>query len=168
MAAQEIAERNPGGPNMVIEADVTQAQDMERAVSRTIEEFGELSVGVNNAGIAQWFDAMEMSEEDLRRMFDVVFGVFYGAVAQARQMATTGYGKIINTASISGYIANRQQSQLITMQRNQRCLASHAPSPSSGSITAFGSIRYHLGTPERRLWTTFSGHLRARRPYPAG
>lgn len=78
MAVQEIAERNPGGPTMVIEADVTQAQDMERAVSRTIEEFWELSVGINNAGIAQWFDAMEMSEEDLRRMFDVVRGLLWG------------------------------------------------------------------------------------------
>mgnify|MGYP000615453503 CR=1 FL=1 len=112
VVAQEIAERNPGAPTLVIEADVTEAQDMERAVSRTVEEFGELSVGINNAGIAQWSDAMEMSEEDLRRMFDVnVYGVFYGAVAQARQMAAKGYGKIINTASISGYIANRPQSQ---------------------------------------------------------
>lgn len=110
--AAEIAERNPGTHTLVIGADVTQPQEMEEAVAQTVNEFGSLTVAINNAGIAQWSDALEMSEQDLRRMFDVnVHGVFFGAVAQARHMASVGYGKIINTASISGYIANRPQSQ---------------------------------------------------------
>ena len=112
VVANEISERNPGAQTLVISADVTKPAEMEAAVEKTVSEFGSLTVGFNNAGVAQWVDALEMPEADLRRMFDInVHGVFFGAVAQARHMAKAGYGKIINTASISGYIANRPQSQ---------------------------------------------------------
>ena len=38
-------------------------------------------------------------------------GVFYCARAEARVMLQAGYGKIVNTASMSGHIANTPQNQ---------------------------------------------------------
>lgn len=110
--AAEIRERTPSAHVVTLKADVSKRADLDRAVEQIVAEFGELTIGFNNAGVGQWVDALEMTEAELKRMFDInVNGVVYGAVAQARHMQETGYGKIINTASISGHIVNRPQSQ---------------------------------------------------------
>jgi NAD(P)-dependent dehydrogenase (short-subunit alcohol dehydrogenase family) len=110
--AGEIRERTPSAQTLVVSADVTKREELDSAVAKIVAEFGDLTIGVNNAGVGQWVTALEMSEAELKRMFDInVNGVFYGAVAQARHMKEAGYGKIINTASISGHIVNRPQPQ---------------------------------------------------------
>ena len=112
VVAREIEQRHPGTTTLVIQADVTEKKAVEAAVSQTVAELGDLTVGFNNAGIGQWVDSVDLTEEDLKTMFDVnAHSVFYGAVAQARHMMKNGYGKIINTASISAHIANHPQSQ---------------------------------------------------------
>src|SRR5512143_3463548 len=74
--------------------------------------WGKLTIGVNNAGIGQWVAAEEMSEADWDRMLDInLKGVFLCAQAEGRVMLKAGYGKIINTASISGSIVNTPQKQ---------------------------------------------------------
>lgn len=110
--ASEIQERTPGAHTLVVQADVTKREDMDAAADKVAAEFGSITIGFNNAGVGQWVNAMDMTEAELKRMFDInVNGVFYGAVAQARHMEKAGYGKIINTASISGHIVNRPQPQ---------------------------------------------------------
>jgi NAD(P)-dependent dehydrogenase (short-subunit alcohol dehydrogenase family) len=95
-----------------VTADVTQADQVERMVETIIERWGRLTIGVNNAGIAGWFDAETMSEADWDRMMAVnLKGVFLCAQAEARVMLAAGYGKIINTASMSGHIVNTPQNQ---------------------------------------------------------
>lgn len=109
---QEIVQRNPGASTLVLVADVTDKSAVEDSMQAVAKEFGGLDVAYNNVGVAQWMDALEMPYEDFQRMFRInVDSVFLGAVAQAHIMKKKRYGKIINTASISGYIANHPQSQ---------------------------------------------------------
>src|SRR3712207_2483563 len=60
---------------------------------------------VANAGVAQVKTLLEVTPEDLRRVFDVnVFGVLYCIQAAAERMiAQGGGGKIISASSIAGH-----------------------------------------------------------------
>ena len=97
---------------IAVTADVTQADQVQRMVDAVVEHWGGLTIGVNNAGIAGWFDGETMPEAEWDRMIDVnLKGVFLCAQAEGRVMLEAGYGKIINTASMSAHIANTPQNQ---------------------------------------------------------
>jgi NAD(P)-dependent dehydrogenase (short-subunit alcohol dehydrogenase family) len=92
---------------------VTKADDVQAMVKTVVDKWGKLTIGVNNAGIGQWVNAEEMSEADWDRMIAInLKGVFLCAQAEARVMIPAGYGKIVNTASISGRISNTPQNQV--------------------------------------------------------
>jgi meso-butanediol dehydrogenase/(S,S)-butanediol dehydrogenase/diacetyl reductase len=94
-----------GGRTIAVQADVTDRDAVFAMVQRTVEELGGLDVMVANAGIAQVKTLLELTPDDLRRMFDVnVFGVVYCMQAAAEQMIAQGRGgKIINAASIAAH-----------------------------------------------------------------
>jgi NAD(P)-dependent dehydrogenase (short-subunit alcohol dehydrogenase family) len=97
---------------LTVVADVTQADQVQQMVDTVLRRWGRLTIGVNNAGIAGWFDAETMAEADWDKMMDInLKGVFLCAQAEARVMLTSGYGKIINTASMSAHIVNTPQNQ---------------------------------------------------------
>jgi NAD(P)-dependent dehydrogenase (short-subunit alcohol dehydrogenase family) len=97
---------------LALRADVTQPDSCASMVAAVIDKWGRLTIGVNNAGIGQWVASEEMTEADWDRMIDVnLKGVFLCAQAEARVMLPAGYGKIINTASMSGSIVNMPQKQ---------------------------------------------------------
>lgn len=109
-AAQELS--RGGIQTMALKADVTRSADVEAVVAEVVQRLGSLTIGVNNAGIAQWADSQDMSDEDWRKMMAVnLDGVFFCARAEAKVMLQAGYGKIVNTASISGHIVNTPQNQ---------------------------------------------------------
>jgi NAD(P)-dependent dehydrogenase (short-subunit alcohol dehydrogenase family) len=104
--------RAKGAASIAVQADVTRPDDAARTVESVVAAFGGLTIAVNNAGIGQWQAADAMSETDWDRMMSInLKGVFLGAQAQARHMLAAGYGKIINTASMSGHIVNMPQRQ---------------------------------------------------------
>ena len=108
--AQELADK--GIETMAVTADVTEHEDATRMVQTIVDAWGSLTIGVNNAGIGQWVDSEEMSFADWQRMLSInLTGVFLCAQAEARVMLPAGYGKIINTASMSGHISNTPQNQ---------------------------------------------------------
>jgi NAD(P)-dependent dehydrogenase (short-subunit alcohol dehydrogenase family) len=108
--AHELAGK--GIEAMTLDIDVTQAELMDEMVERVVGHFGSLTIGVNNAGIAEWHDAETMEVEAWRRIMDLnLDGVFRCAQAEARIMLEAGYGKIINTASMSAHIVNHPQHQ---------------------------------------------------------
>ena len=97
-----------GGKAIVIEGDVTVADDLAAAVDRTEKELGPLTVAVNSAGIANAIAAEDMPLEQFRHLLRInLEGVFLSCQAQGRAMLKHGRGSIINIASISGTIANR-------------------------------------------------------------
>ncbi len=98
---------------VAVQADVTRSADVDRAVDTVVQHFGSLVIAVNNAGIGQWVDAEKAPDDEWRRVMAVnLDGVFFCARAEGRVMLPRGYGKIINTASMSGHIVNTPQNQV--------------------------------------------------------
>lgn len=113
--AKEVAAelRAKGVESMALVADVTNPNEVADMVSSIVSKWGKLTIGVNNAGIGLWKDAELMEYEDWMKMMNVdLNSVFFCAQAEARVMLPAGYGKIINTASMSGHISNTPQNQV--------------------------------------------------------
>ncbi len=112
--AQQVAEelRELGQQSMWIKADVTVADDTKRMVDAVVKEWGKLDIAVNNAGRTIWSKTEEMIEKDWDDLMTLnLKGVFLCAQAEARVMIPQKYGKVINTASMSGIVVNRPQCQ---------------------------------------------------------
>jgi len=91
---------------------VTSEQDVGRAVDACEAELGPLTVAVNNAGIGGGDAAETMSIETWRKLYAVnVEGVFLSCREQSRVMLPRRRGSIINIASMSGSIVNRDLMQ---------------------------------------------------------
>jgi len=113
-AAETVAnELSEGGFEAIaITTNVTKTDEVQTMVDTIVNHWGALTIGVNNAGIAGWFDAETMPESEWRKIMSVnLDGVFYCAQAEGRIMLDAGYGKIINTASMSAHISNTPQNQ---------------------------------------------------------
>ncbi|MEA3407781.1 MAG: SDR family oxidoreductase [Chloroflexota bacterium] len=109
--AQEI--QDIGVRSMALEVDVTQKDQVQEMMRQIVDIWGKLDIGVNNAGIGRWADAEAMSEEDWDAVVNVnLKGVFLCCQAEGQVMLKQGYGKIINTASMSAHIVNRPQNQV--------------------------------------------------------
>ena len=109
-AAQEVAAL--GVRTLALQTDVTDRRQVQEMVSAVVAAWGVLDIGVNNAGIARGGRAEELSEEAWDAVLDVnLKSVFLCCQAEAQVMLPRGYGKIINTASMSANIVNRPQNQ---------------------------------------------------------
>lgn len=91
-----------------IEVDVADWDRVRSAAARTEAEMGRVDILVNNAGItgpnAQLVD---YGVEEWRRVLAIdLDGVFYCLKAIAPMMIRTGYGRIVNIASIAGKEGN--------------------------------------------------------------
>lgn len=101
-----------GAEAIAVQADVTRADSVQAMVDTVIKKWGKLTIGVNNAGMGQWIAAEDLPEADWDKMLDLnLKGVFLCCQAEAKVMLPAGYGKIINTASMSGTISNMPQNQ---------------------------------------------------------
>lgn len=92
-----------GRKAVVVTADVSQKADIDAAVETVSAELGGFNVIVNNAGIAQIKPILEITEEELDRIFRInVNSVVYGIQAAAKKFIETGVkGRIISAASIA-------------------------------------------------------------------
>ncbi|NMH96130.1 acetoin reductase [Pseudonocardia acidicola] len=101
--AAEIAAA--GGRSIAVPADVTDRAAVFALVDQVASELGSVDVMVANAGIAQVKTILELTPEDLQKIFEVnVFGVVYCLQAAAERMIAQGAGgKIINAASIAAH-----------------------------------------------------------------
>lgn len=110
--AHELADKKIDA--IAIQADVSRIDAAQVMVDTVIRHWGVLTIGVNNAGIGAWIDAERVSEAEWDRMIDLnLKGVFFCAQAEGKAMLEKGYGKIINTASMSASIANKPQNQTV-------------------------------------------------------
>jgi len=89
-------------------ADVTHADEVQRAFDEAEARLGPVTVVFNNAGVAQMARALDTTREMLEHVFEVnVAGAFFVAQEAARRLIAAGRaGAIVNSTSI---LAERPQ-----------------------------------------------------------
>lgn len=107
-AGVEAAATGLGAEALAVVADVTRAEDVERAVDAVLARWGRLDVVVNNAGITGGSKLMwEVTDEEWQRVLACdLTSVFLVSRAAVRVMLAQGSGRIINIASIAGKEGN--------------------------------------------------------------
>ncbi len=102
----EVAEalKSEGYQAIGIPCDVTNREQVEDMVRRTLEEWGRIDILVNNAGINRPGPVNEMSDEDWELVIDTnLKGTFYCTRAVLPTMINQNYGRIVNISSIAGW-----------------------------------------------------------------
>ncbi|KAH7128516.1 acetoin dehydrogenase-like protein [Dendryphion nanum] len=106
-SAQDVATsiKKTGRNAIAVAADVSNLSDVQVLVQTSVDELGPLNTMVANAGIAQVKALLDLTEQDLKRMFEVnVFGVYNCYSTAAKQMIKQGGGgKILGAASIVAF-----------------------------------------------------------------
>jgi 3-oxoacyl-[acyl-carrier protein] reductase len=88
-----------GGRAIAVQADVAKAADIERLFTETTAAFGRLDILVNNAGIYEFSPLEAVTEDHVRKQFDVnVVGLILASQAAARHFGAEG-GTIVNISS---------------------------------------------------------------------
>lgn len=101
-----------GRKSMSIEVDVRQSSSVDAMVATALENFPQIDILINNAGIAQRMKAEDSSDDDWLNMMNVnLNGVFWCCRAVGRHMLERGQGAIVSIASMSGMIVNKPQEQ---------------------------------------------------------
>ncbi len=108
-AAQSIAAQ--GHEAMFVKCDVSQSDQVNRLVEKTVERFGRLDIMVSNAGINNKAEFLDVQEDDWDRVIAVnLKGVFLCGQAAAKQMVKQGNGGvIINMSSVMGVLGLKNQ-----------------------------------------------------------
>jgi NAD(P)-dependent dehydrogenase (short-subunit alcohol dehydrogenase family) len=97
-----------GRKALVLQGSVTSEGELSAAIGQVERELGEVTIAINNAGIADASPAEDLSLARWQRLYDVnVTGVFLSCRAEAQVMLPRRKGAIVNVASMSGSIVNR-------------------------------------------------------------
>jgi NAD(P)-dependent dehydrogenase (short-subunit alcohol dehydrogenase family) len=111
-AAEEVKREveSRGGRALLVQADVSRADDRKRLVDETTKSLGRIQLLVNNAGVAPDVraDILEASEESFDRLINInLKGPYFLTQLVARAMiASKTAGKIISITSVSAYAAS--------------------------------------------------------------
>jgi NAD(P)-dependent dehydrogenase (short-subunit alcohol dehydrogenase family) len=94
-----------GGKAIAVEGDVLDRASMTRAFDQIEKALGAVTILVNNAGVAHSTRAMDVTEEEWRRVVGTnLDAVFYNAQDAAKRMLAAGKkGAIVNIASVLGF-----------------------------------------------------------------
>lgn len=98
--ADEITDA--GGIAACYAMDVSNAKQVDEAISTIVEKFGRLDILVNNAGIYEPKAALDLTEEEWERTIHInLKGQFLCAQRAASEMRKNAWGRIINISSIA-------------------------------------------------------------------
>ncbi|WP_112874451.1 SDR family oxidoreductase [Paracoccus endophyticus] len=90
-----------GGQALAVVADVTRRDDLDRLARQAVDRFGRIDTWVNNAGVGIWGVLEEVSEADMRQLFDINFwGVVNGSLVAIPHLEASGGGALINVGSV--------------------------------------------------------------------
>ncbi|MGF4046226.1 oxidoreductase [Paenarthrobacter nitroguajacolicus] len=88
-----------------LDLDVTSDESVASVVEQVIDQFGNIDVLVNNAGVGATGAAEEFSVAQTQDVFDInVYGVMRMTKAVLPYMRAQGQGRIINVSSLSGFV----------------------------------------------------------------
>lgn len=99
-----------GGDAIALQADVSQAEQVDSLIKATLDKFGRIDVLVNNAGITKDTLLLRMKPEQWQAVIDLnLTGVFLCTKAVSKIMLKQRSGRIINIASVAGQMGNPGQ-----------------------------------------------------------
>ncbi|MGK7919907.1 MAG: 3-oxoacyl-[acyl-carrier-protein] reductase [Trichodesmium sp.] len=99
-----------GGNGMALQADVSQAKDVDALVKEVMEKWSRIDILVNNAGITRDTLLLRMKPDDWQSVIDLnLTGVFLCTRAVSKIMLKQKSGRIINIASVTGQMGNPGQ-----------------------------------------------------------
>mgnify|MGYP003344665228 FL=1 len=99
-----------GGRAVAIQADVANAEDVERLFKDVMDRYGRIDILVNNAGITRDTLMLRMKDEDWDAVMDTnLRGLFLCTRAVMRPMTRARWGRIINITSVVGLMGNAGQ-----------------------------------------------------------
>lgn len=91
-------------------ADISQKEDVESLIEKTIEQFSGIDILVNNAGITRDMLLMRLKDEDWDAVLQTnLTGTMYCTRAVLRPMIRQKSGRIINISSVVGLMGNAGQ-----------------------------------------------------------
>ncbi|MDG2114762.1 MAG: SDR family NAD(P)-dependent oxidoreductase [Actinomycetota bacterium] len=109
LVVEEI--RSAGGTAMANSDSVATREGAEAMVAAALDEFGQLDILINNAGIIRNRTFLNIGEYEFEPVLDVhVKGAFFVARPAYEHMKSAGYGRIVNTSSGSGLFGSFGQS----------------------------------------------------------
>lgn len=98
--------RSLGREALALQMDVSDIDQIKKAVTIAIEEFGRIDILVNNAGIAPANLIEEYTVQDFDNTVSVnLKGTFFTSQEVGKHMIRNRFGRIINLSSQAGFIA---------------------------------------------------------------
>lgn len=103
-----------GAQALTVQADVTQASEVEQMVEACVERFGQVDILVNNAGITRDNLLLRMKDEEWDAVLNAnLKGVFHCTRAVLRPMIKQRGGRIINLSSVVAVMGNPGQANYV-------------------------------------------------------
>lgn len=103
-AAQEIEAR--GRRSLRVASDVADRDSLQRVLDESLAAFGQVDILVNSAGRTKRAPTLDYSEADWNDIFDTnLTGTLRACQVFGRHMIERGYGRIVNIASLSTFVA---------------------------------------------------------------
>ena len=101
-AAAEL--RDAGAEALVLQADVANADAIDRAAAEVMDRWGRIDVWVNNAMATVFAPIAVLSPEEIRRVTEVTYlGQVHGTLSALRHMRPAGRGTIVMVGSALAY-----------------------------------------------------------------
>jgi NAD(P)-dependent dehydrogenase (short-subunit alcohol dehydrogenase family) len=95
-----------GRSTLRVPSDVTDRASLETVLAKSIERFGKVEIMINCAGRTKRVPSLDLAEEDWNAILETnLTGTLRAAQVFGRHMVERGYGRIVNIASLSSFVA---------------------------------------------------------------
>lgn len=95
-----------GRATLRVPSDVTDRASLETLLAKSIERFGKVEIMINCAGRTKRVPTLDLPEEDWNAILETnLTGTLRAAQVFGRHMVGRGYGRIVNIASLSSFVA---------------------------------------------------------------
>jgi len=95
-----------GRATLRVPSDVTDRASLETVLAQSIERFGKVEIMINCAGRTKRVPSLDLTEEDWNAILETnLTGTLRAAQVFGRHMVERGYGRIVNIASLSSFVA---------------------------------------------------------------
>lgn len=97
---------NSGGQAIFVQVDLCKEADIKKLIRKTVKEYGNIDILINNAGISKWKSLFELEVEEWDHIINTnLRSVFLCSREVARIMKENAGGSIVNIASTRAYMS---------------------------------------------------------------